>query len=996
MANLSSIKLPNNVLYNLKDNGALQLTGGQVTGPVTFGDSVEIDDLTAGQLVVNGNASFTNNIQANTINGVAVGSNPKFTDTNTITTATTTGSGNAVTAITSSNGALTVTKGTTFLTSHQDISGKADKSATVSTVAYDSTNKKITKTINGSTTDVVTVATLKTALGSMPASDVYSWAKASSKPSYSYSEISGTVPTSALPSYVDDVLEYESKSKFPSTGETGKIYVDKATNLTWRWGGSAYVEISPSLALGTTSSTAYRGDYGNTAYNHATDSSRLTTAQSSGLYKIAVTAQGHVASVTAVAKSDITGLGIPAQDTTYTFDGTYNASSNKAATVSTVTNAIAALDVSAQTGAQSKTITSISETDGKISVTYSNISITKSQISDFPTTMTPTEHTHDDRYYTESEINNKFTALTDTTTQINKIKFYSGSFNAGKTYIGWIKIASFALSTYNYIGENSYDFGIYRGYNSPASESYNLKVNTGWGNASIVQLNGKAGSQIIEKFRLVRDNTNHMAYFEVYVNTGYTTNQNNVNLRIQTWNGIELTLLNTVQTEADSAFEIISVIDLKPQGIVSNSNFYGNLTGNVTGNVSGTAANVTGTVAIANGGTGQTTAANAINTLLNGLPVWTADPTDTTYFIRQDIGDAASYGKVAFSTIWNYIGGKLPSWSKASTKPSYTFSEIGSKPTTLSGYGITDAKIANGVITLGSNTITPLTSHQDISGKLDKSGGTMTGQLILSTEGLRYPSEYGYHTDNNGNFIHNKDDSTNCWHLDSYDGTQVIKMYWKSGNIESTGTVTASKFVGANASTTAAGLLPKLDGSTSKFLNGNGTWTVPVYPVTSVNSKTGAVSLTASDVGAATSGHTHALSMATSTGTNSITLSASTKYALTAGGSTYVFTTPPNTTYGAMTTAEAATGVATTARTISADVLAQSTRIVTVTVFDVSSLPCTVNNGGIAANMIVVKSEFSNPAAQQGDWTVDTSAGSFTISGNISGTTNITLYFART
>lgn len=49
-------------------------------------------------------------------------------------------------------------------------------------------------------------------------------------------------------------------------------------------------------------------------------------------------------------------------------------------------------------------------------------------------------------------------------------------------------------------------------------------------------------------------------------------------------------------------------------------------------------------------------------------------------------------------------------WAKASSKPSYSFSEIGSKPTTLAGYGITDAKISGGVITLGSNTITPITS----------------------------------------------------------------------------------------------------------------------------------------------------------------------------------------------------------------------------------------------------------------------------------------------
>lgn len=72
----------------------------------------------------------------------------------------------------------------------------------------------------------------------------------------------GKVPTSQLPSYVDDVLSFASKSGFPSTGETGKIYVAEDTNLTFRWSGTAYVEISPSLALGETSSTAYAGDKG--------------------------------------------------------------------------------------------------------------------------------------------------------------------------------------------------------------------------------------------------------------------------------------------------------------------------------------------------------------------------------------------------------------------------------------------------------------------------------------------------------------------------------------------------------------------------------------------------------------------------------------------------------------------------------------------------------------------------------------------------------------
>lgn len=79
----------------------------------------------------------------------------------------------------------------------------------------------------------------------------------------------GKVPSAQLPSYVDDVVEYDSKSSFPETGESGKIYIAKDTNLTYRWSGSNYVEISPSLALGETSSTAYPGDKGKVAYDHS-------------------------------------------------------------------------------------------------------------------------------------------------------------------------------------------------------------------------------------------------------------------------------------------------------------------------------------------------------------------------------------------------------------------------------------------------------------------------------------------------------------------------------------------------------------------------------------------------------------------------------------------------------------------------------------------------------------------------------------------------------
>lgn len=195
-------------------------------------------------------------------------------------------------------------------------------------------------------------------------------------------DANGKVPSTQLPSYVDDVLEYESKSAFPTTGESGKIYIAKDTNKTYRWSGSAYVEISASLALGETSSTAYRGDRGKIAYDHsqtahapsnaepnqnafsnikvgtttvaadtATDTVELiagnnvtltpnatndsititatdttythpaggAASKASGFYKFSTDATSHVASVTAVTKSDITGLGIPGTDTNTTY-----------------------------------------------------------------------------------------------------------------------------------------------------------------------------------------------------------------------------------------------------------------------------------------------------------------------------------------------------------------------------------------------------------------------------------------------------------------------------------------------------------------------------------------------------------------------------------------------------------------------------------------------------------------------------------------------------
>lgn len=181
-----------------------------------------------------------------------------------------------------------------------DITGKADKSATVSTVAYDATNKKITKTINGSTTDVVTAAKIvedgggvTDVSGKVDKTTTVNGHALSGNVTVTKSDVSlgnvtndaqvkrtemgvangvatldtnGKVPSSQLPSYVDDVVEAYIRSgqtalsqNWLATGsatgtvitpESGKIYVlmngddSYPTNTQFRWGGSAYVKLN--------------------------------------------------------------------------------------------------------------------------------------------------------------------------------------------------------------------------------------------------------------------------------------------------------------------------------------------------------------------------------------------------------------------------------------------------------------------------------------------------------------------------------------------------------------------------------------------------------------------------------------------------------------------------------------------------------------------------------------------------------------------------------
>ena len=134
----------------------------------------------------------------------------------------------------------------------------------VSSISYDTTNKKLIKTINGVNSDIVTVSTIKSDLN-LSKSDVglsnvtndaqVKRSEMGANSGVATLDAAGKVPSSQLPSYVDDVIEYANKASFPSTGETGKIYVDKATNEVYRWSGSQYIAIADSQVQANWSTT---------------------------------------------------------------------------------------------------------------------------------------------------------------------------------------------------------------------------------------------------------------------------------------------------------------------------------------------------------------------------------------------------------------------------------------------------------------------------------------------------------------------------------------------------------------------------------------------------------------------------------------------------------------------------------------------------------------------------------------------------------------------
>ena len=475
-------------------------------------------------------------------------------------------------------------------------------------------------------------------------------------------KLNGTIPTACLPSYVDDVLQYTAKANFPTTGETGKIYVDKTTNLTWRWGGSSYVEISPSLALGTTSSTAFRGDYGNSAYAHAV--TNKGSAFSSGLYKITTNSEGHVTAATAVQKSDITGLGIPGTNTITTATTTGNGNA----------------------------VTSVTASNGALTVAKDSTFLTSHQ------TMYEAKLVWGGQHFSASY--GPIDAAMIGALGANRFAFLKA---AGLTIEystdGGTNWVDYGASNENKTGlfGKGYSFCLGK-HSANGSSTLNdmLRVTIATSSAQIYTTLNKiaiymstAGNTVQVKMEKALENTptNFITHLDWTGINGWPG-----------WNILNISGLTTYGNSPASQYGRIRFIFKQtainsgsyPAAIILRIMGFGGAGWTVPSNMAadghlysydnaqnatfpakvtatqfdGNATNVTGIVAIDHGGTGKNNAKDAANQFINALDTGSSIPVDADYYISQYVSGGTTtttYHRRPMSALWGYIKGKISS-----------------------------------------------------------------------------------------------------------------------------------------------------------------------------------------------------------------------------------------------------------------------------------------------------------------------------------------------
>ena len=778
--------------------------------------------------------------------------------------------------------------------------------------------KDVPSSGNASTTQVV-MGNDSRLTNARNAADVYSWAKASTKPSYTASEVgaiasslkgaasgvaeldsNGKVPSSQLPSYVDDVLEYDSLSNFPTTGETGKIYVAKDTNKTYRWSGTAYVEISPSLALGETSSTAYRGDRGKTAYDHSqstharTDATAVTSSTTNGNIKIngtETTVYTHPGSGTnphGTTKSDV-GLGnvgnfkavstVASQGLTDTEKS--NARTNIGAGTSSLTIGSTASTAAAGNHTHSTSIAADSGTNQLTLAANTKYKLTAGGTGFVFTT--PPDTTYSSKAAASGGTDVSLVTTGEKYTWNNKSNLALGT-TSSTAFRGDYGNSAYAHAVTN--KGSAFTSGLYK---ITTNSEGHVTAATAVVKADITGL-GIPGS----------DTNNRKAFFGT-CDTAAATAAKTVTL--SDTSGWELkagTIVGIKFTNSNSA----SSVTLNVNGSGDKSIYYNGsvFTGN-TSWITGQGGNIIfymydGTNWVwmnfgwhSDGNNNVTQTATTTNADYEVLFSVTADNTTRTEAARKNsnLKFNPSTGNLQATQLNGVTIGSSPKF----TDTTYSSKAAASGGTDVSlvttGEKYTWNNKSN--LAIGTTATTAAAGNHTHTASLATDTGTSSISLAANTK---------YKLTAGGSsiiFTTPPDNDHYAWSDITGKPSSYTPSSHTHGNIQNGGTLqtnditiaSGDKLVVTDSSDSAkvARTSISFDGSTAtKALTQKGTW--ETFGTSNL-----AIGTTATT--AAAGNHTHTASIAADSGTNQLTMAANTKYKLTAGGSTYIFTTPPDT-----------------------------------------------------------------------------------------------------
>ena len=260
-----------NITEKVGSNAATVKTSTQITGT----GSVTVSSDATGKLTITGSQSIAGNAAtatkfatARTINGVSFDGSADITLPLASTSVSGTVQLNNTLTSTATTHALTAAQGKVLNDNKLAKTENAVSASKLQTSRTISLTGGITGSVSFDGSANATIATTVTGLGA--ANGIATL------------DSSGQVPSTQLPSYVDDVLEYPNVAAFPTTGETGKIYVETTGNTTYRWSGSGYIKITSgevsSVAGKTGVVTLTKEDVGLSSVNNTSDINKPISA----------------------------------------------------------------------------------------------------------------------------------------------------------------------------------------------------------------------------------------------------------------------------------------------------------------------------------------------------------------------------------------------------------------------------------------------------------------------------------------------------------------------------------------------------------------------------------------------------------------------------------------------------------------------------------------------------------------------------------------------